>query len=191
MDFFESGRLLREVNAIVLTLIPKVKCPGNVTEFRPIACCNVIYKCITKLLCLRIKEVLPELIAENQGAFIQGRFISHNIMICQDMVRDYGRKKSSPGVIIKMDMKKAYDSIDWSFLKQMLMVLRFPEKFIELIMVCVETPKYSLLINGNLHGFFEGKRGLRQGDPMSPLLFVICMEYLTRCLKIAGESPHF
>lgn len=75
-------------------------------------------------------------------------------MICQDIVRDYRRKKSRPGVIIKMDMKKAYDSIDWSFLKMMLKALKFLEKFIDLVMECVGTPKFSLLINGNLHVFF-------------------------------------
>lgn len=191
MAFFQSGKLLKELNATVLALILKVKCPANVSEFRPIACCNVLYKCITKLLCVRMKSVLPDIITANQGDFILGRFIAHNIMICQDLVKQYGRKNSSPGVIRKMDMKKAYDSIDWNFMRRMLVALKFPEKFIELIMECVSSPKFTLLINCQLHGFFEGKRGLRQGDPMSPLLFVICMEYLTRTLDLVSDSPHF
>ncbi|XP_010687418.1 uncharacterized protein LOC104901528 [Beta vulgaris subsp. vulgaris] len=163
-EFFSSGKLLREVNNAVITLIPKVKCPGNVTEFRPISCCNVIYKCITKVMCAKMKNILPDIITANQGAFIQGRFIAHNVLICQDMLRYYGRKMASSGCIIKMDMKKAYDSIDWRFLEDMIRALKFPERFISLIMECVTSPKCCR--------YFPGKKGLRQGDPMSPLLFL-------------------
>ncbi|XP_010694539.1 uncharacterized protein LOC104907323 [Beta vulgaris subsp. vulgaris] len=85
-DFFTSGKLLTEVNTTILTLIPKVKCPSSVSDFRPIACCNTIYKCITKVMCDRIKAILPVIIGENLGASIKGRFIGHNIMICQDLV---------------------------------------------------------------------------------------------------------
>lgn len=144
LDFFRTGKLLKEINTTVLALIPKFKCPRNVAEFRPIAFCNVIYKCITKMLYVRLKKVLSELIADNQGAFIQGRFIAHNIMICQDIDKEYGRKNARPGVIIKMDMIKAYDSIDWKFVMKMLHALHFREKMIMLIMECVSTPRFSL-----------------------------------------------
>lgn len=133
---------MKEVNSTIPTLIPKVKCPSSVTEFRPIVCCNVIYKIITNIICNRMKGVLPEIVAENQGAFIQGRVIAHNILICQDLVKSYGKQNASLGCIIKMDMKKAYDSIDWNFLKEVLSALRFPNKFVRLIMECVSTPRY-------------------------------------------------
>ncbi|KMT05510.1 hypothetical protein BVRB_7g176340 [Beta vulgaris subsp. vulgaris] len=96
LDSFQSKKLLKEINHTILALIPKVKCPGNVTEFRPIACCNVIYKCITKLMCSRLSKILPEIIAANQGAFVKGRFIAHNILICQDIVKNYGKKDAAP-----------------------------------------------------------------------------------------------
>ena len=131
------------------------------------------------------------IIAENQGAFIHGRFIAHNVMVCQDIVHGYGRKNSKPGCIIKMDVKKAYDSIDWRFMEDMLRALEFPDNFVQLVMECVQSPRFSLLVNGESCGFFQGKRGLRQGDPMSPLLFVIRMEYLTRTLKLVGSNPLF
>ncbi|XP_057251813.1 uncharacterized protein LOC130591882 [Beta vulgaris subsp. vulgaris] len=100
-EFFQNGKLLKEVNNTLITLVPKVKCPGHVTEYRPIACCNVIYKTITKVICNRLSKILPEIIAENQGAFIKGRFIAHNVLICQDMVKGYGRSKASPSASLR------------------------------------------------------------------------------------------
>ncbi|XP_010678891.1 uncharacterized protein LOC104894367 [Beta vulgaris subsp. vulgaris] len=160
--------MLKDMNNTLITLVPKSKCPSNVSDYRPIACCNVVYKCITKVICNRMRTMLPDIIAENnQGAFIQGRFIGHNIMVCQDIVHGYGRKNSKPGCIIKMDMRKAYVSIDWKFMESMMKALAFPDQFVQMVMECVTSPRFSLLVNGGSCGFFPGKRGLRQGDPMS------------------------
>ncbi|XP_056691798.1 uncharacterized protein [Spinacia oleracea] len=93
-DFFTNGKLLENLNATSITLIPKTNCPATVMDFRPISCCHVIYKCITKLLCSRLQTVLPKVISKNQGAFIEGRSILHNVLICQDLVRYYSRKAS-------------------------------------------------------------------------------------------------
>ena len=84
--------MLKDVNATTLTLIPKITCPSNVKEFRPIACCNVIFKCITKILCNRLNVVFPDISLKIKGPFFHERYIIHNIMVCQDLVRHYGGK---------------------------------------------------------------------------------------------------
>ncbi|XP_074305999.1 uncharacterized protein LOC141641227 [Silene latifolia] len=98
MDYFEHGRLLKQVNHTIITLIPKVGMPKLVTQFRPIACCNEVYKCITKLLCNRLSSVLPELVSDSQSAFVKGRDIVENILVCQDLVKLYNRNNCSPRV---------------------------------------------------------------------------------------------
>ncbi|XP_048502717.1 uncharacterized protein LOC125498533 [Beta vulgaris subsp. vulgaris] len=140
---------------------------------------------------MRLSPILPKIVADNQGAFIQGRNIVNNIMICQDLLKGYARKGCRPSCLIKMDMRKAYDTIEWNFVREMMTSLNFPQKFIDWVMTCVTSTSCSLMINGNLLGFFHPKRGLRQGDPISPLLFVICMEYMSRIIKFVGMKNGF
>lgn len=106
----------------------------------------------------------------------------HNVMVVQDLVRHYGRNSVQPSCMMKLDLQKAYDIVDWRFLREMLEALELPLHLVELIVECVTTPMFSLMINGTMHGFFKSQIGMRQGDPISPLLFVICVEYLSRIL---------
>ncbi|XP_074289139.1 uncharacterized protein LOC141614280 [Silene latifolia] len=117
-DFFQTDKLLKQLNHTLISLIPKCAMPQNVTQFHPISCCNVVYRCISKLLCNRLSGVLPELISDSQGGFIKGRSIVENILICQDIVRLYNRKSVSSRFLMKVDMKKAYDSVSWEFLEE-------------------------------------------------------------------------
>ena len=97
----------------------------------------------------------------------------------------------SPRCILKIDFRKALESINWNFLKDVLSGLGFPSLFMEWIMQCVTTASYSISINGSLHGFFKGKQGISQGDLISPFLFVLCLEYLSRSLKNLKENREF
>ncbi|XP_074267357.1 uncharacterized protein LOC141590687 [Silene latifolia] len=191
MEFFDNGQLLQQINSTVLTLIPKKEVPCSVLDFRPIACCNVLFKSISKVICGRLVGVLADIISLNQSAFIHGRDIVDNIMICQDLVRLYNRRACSPRVMMKIDLRKAYDSIEWTFVEDMLYAFKFPPKMINWIMQCVTTPTYTISLNGSQFGYFKGRRGLRQGDPMSPLLFTLFLEYFTRILDLVTLKPQF
>jgi len=110
-QFIRTGHMPLFISATKLIVLPKVAHLQSASDFRPISCCNVIYKVITKLLCLRLKSVLPNLINQSQGAFVNGREILFNVLICQDLARGYHRKHISPRSMMKVDLRKAFDSI--------------------------------------------------------------------------------
>ncbi|XP_026458833.1 uncharacterized protein LOC113359390 [Papaver somniferum] len=181
-NFFNKSKLLKEVNSTFITLIAKKKNPSFVTDYRPISCCNVIYKCITKIISLRMKKILGGLISQNQSTFISGRSIQDNIMVAHELVRNYHRSKGSPRCALKIDLTKAYDTVRWETIFYMLQQLGFPDMFINWIQRCITSAKFSIIINGSPYGFFGAKRGLRQGCPISPYLFVLAMEMLSATL---------
>lgn len=135
LDFFQNGKLLKLINSTIIALIPKVDAPEYANQFRPISCCNVIYKCISKLICSRLKHAITHIVADNRSAFVQGRSMMHNVLICHDILRHYNRR-TTPRCLMKIDLKKAYDMVNWDFL-EVLKGFGFPTKFIQLLMVCV------------------------------------------------------
>ncbi|KAL0402155.1 UNVERIFIED_CONTAM: LINE-1 retrotransposable element O protein [Sesamum latifolium] len=130
-----------------------------------------------------MRGILDNLISPSQNAFVPRRSIGDNILLAQELFNGYNQQHLPPRCALKVDLRKAYDTVEWDFLRAVLTLFRFPEQFILWIVECVTMPSFSVCLNGAPHGFFKGERGLRQGDPMSPYLFVLVMEVLTLILQ--------
>jgi hypothetical protein len=190
LNTLNSGILPHYLNMTHIALIPKVKNPSNVTEFRPISLCNVLYKLISKVLANRLKKILPHIISQTQSAFIPGRLISDNILAAYETLHTmHSRMKGKKGFMaVKLDMSKAYDMVEWKFLEKVMRRMGFAPRWIHLIMMCVTTVKYAVVVNGNPSGCILPTRGLRQGDPISPYIFLICAEVLSSMVTVANRE---
>ncbi|XP_060967001.1 uncharacterized protein LOC133035175 [Cannabis sativa] len=155
LNFFEEGIMPTSLKDAVITLILKTQEPKDASDYRPIACCNTVYKCISKMICSRLTEVLPSLVNDNQGAFVKNRLLAHNIMIFQDLLKGYTRKNIYARCIMKIDLSKAYDTVDWQFVEDLLNSLCFPSRFIHWLLVCLRGTTYFLLLNGRIQGSFK------------------------------------
>ncbi|KAK4381148.1 hypothetical protein Sango_2996100 [Sesamum angolense] len=135
-----------------------------------------------------MQRVLPLLIDYSQNAFVPGHSITDNILLAQELLAGYNQKRLPLRCTIKVDIQKAYDSVEWDFLLEVLKLFNFPLQFIVLINQCVSTASFSVSLNGSNHGFFKGGSGLRQGDPMSPYLFVLVMEIWNALLRFRVKN---
>ncbi|XP_038885338.1 uncharacterized protein LOC120075757 [Benincasa hispida] len=155
VDFYRTCYLLGGINSTAITLIPNRRGAERMEIFRPISCCNIVYKCISRILAERLQLWLPGFISGNQSTFVPSRSIFDNILLCQELVGSY---KEGRGTLIQ---------------------------FVSWVRACVTSPKFFMMINGSLEGFFffPDMKELRQGDPLSHFLFVMVIEVLSRLLN--------
>ena len=188
---FKFGFLPKGVNSTILALIPKKTDSMGMRDYRPIACCNVLYKVVSKILANRLKKLLPRIICENQSAFIKGRLLMENVLLASEMVKDYHKSSIPPRCVMKIDISKAFDSVQWEFVLKGLKALNFPEKYIHWIKLCITSLSFSVQVNGDLVGYFQSARSLRQGCSLSLYLFVFCMNILSKKIDRAVLEQKF
>ena len=192
-NIFAQGFILGYLDETLITLIPKCKNPETISHYRPISLCNSIYEVVSKILFGRIRPLLNNIILPVQSAFIPGRRGLDNVLIAQELIYAMDRKKGKAGCMaIKIDLEKAYDRLEWSFVYKILHAFHFPQNIIKLIMSCVSSTSISILVNGGKLDSFAPSCGIRQGDPLSSYLCILCMEYLSYLIEekcVDGSWP--
>ena len=185
-NFEEGGLNLERINFAMITLIPKEPDARNLKKFRPISLLNCSFKIFGKLLNNRLIKVANRLIATNQTAFIKGRYILESVVAAHEIIHKVHRKKES-GVVLKLDYEKAYDRVSWNFLEEMLFSRGFGGKWRSWLSKVVRGGSLCIRINDENSIFFKPGKGLREGDPLSPLLFNLVADVFTRMLMRAAR----
>ena len=176
--------LLPSLNSTFITLIPKEEDSITPDKFRPIALCNVIYKIISKVIANRLKPLLPLLISPEQSGYVEGRQIMDGILLTHEIIHSLKHSKQA-GMLLKLDLSKAFDKLSWAYIQHMLKAFGFCSMWIHWIMSLITSTHFSILVNGIPSRPFKPSRGIRQGDPLSPFLFVLMAEGLGRHIKHA------
>jgi len=185
--FHETGFIPKGCNASFIALVPKVRNPVSLDHFRPISLVGAMYKIISKVLTERVKKVLPTVIDDCQSTFLKNRGILDSVLMANEVIEDIRRRQQS-GLCLKVDFEKAYDSVRWEFLYDMMRKMGFHMKWISWIQGCLESASISVLVNRSPTDEFKPKRGLRQGDPLAPFLFLIVAEGLTGLVRQAVKA---
>eukprot|EP00253_Pinus_taeda_P009202 PITA_09202 len=191
LELVEECRMNQKVwpaiNSTFYALIPKGDNLEDANGFRPIALCNVIYKIITSMMARRLKPLLDKLISAEQTGFVEGRQILDGLVVTQEVIHSLKVKKQK-GMMIKLDLSKAYDRLSWNYLGKVLESFGFSRRWIDWIHSLISSPNFSILVNGTPSKTFTASRGIRQGDPLSPFLFILAAEGLGRFIKKEREA---
>lgn len=187
--FFKGQTDLNGFNQANIVMIPKIEVPVKVGDFRPISVINVISKIISKIMANRLRKIMPGMISPCQTAFIQGRQITDNFVSTREVLQHISSSKRK-AVFIKLDFAKAFDTIEWDFLIRTMIGRGFPAIWINWVTQILSTAESRVLINGEATEFFQHNRGLRQGDPLSPLLFNIAVDVFQSMVSAANQILH-
>jgi hypothetical protein len=182
---FHAGHLdVSRLNYGIITLLPKNKEATKIQQYRPICLLNCIYKLITKVLTIRIEPYAQKLISEHQTAFIKGRNIMTGVMILHEIMHETKKRKET-GIILKLDFEKAYDKVNWDFLFLSLQNRGFGNKWMMWMHMVVEGGTVSVKKNNQIGKYIKSYKGVRQGDPLSPILFNFVADSLARMMDKA------
>jgi hypothetical protein len=186
-SLLNGGEMPQGWNETVVVLIPKVPDPEKLKDLRPISLCNVIYKIASKTVANRLKHVLPNIVSLNQSAFVPGRLITDNVLLAYELTHYMQNKRRGLEgcATLKLDMSKAYDRVEWEFLRRMMSKLGFHRDWVNVGMRFISPVTYKFKVNGELTEEIVPTRGLRQGDSLSAYLFLICAEAFSCLLKTA------
>jgi hypothetical protein len=185
-----SGKVSGSLNATFVALIPKDSKPVSFNDYMPISLCNFVYKVISKIIASRLKDKLALCISEEQFGFLKDRLIFYVVGLAQECMHSVKSKKMS-SLILKLDLRKAYDKVSWNFLRMLLIQTCLKWEVSQWIMGCVSSANFACLVNGSPTSFFKSYRGLRQGFPLSPLLFLLVVEGLSRLMIKARFEGKF
>ena len=190
LNVLNSNMPIAELNKTNISLIPKKKSPTHMADFRPISLSNVANKIIAKVLSNRLKAILPQIISKNQSVFLSEHLITDNILVAYEIMHYLINKCKGKEsfMVVKLDISKTFDHVEWRFIKAVMEKLGFHRRWISLIMHCITTVTYSVLINGKAYGYINPTRGLREGDPLSPYLFILCVEGLSSLITRAAQN---
>ena len=186
-EVFEYCKFEKSLNATFISLIPKKVNALNVRDFRPINLIGSVYKILAKVLAKRLALVLDGIISEALNSLVGGRKILDSMLIANECLDSWLRSRI-PGLICKLDIEKAYNHVNWDCLCFLMDRMGFGSKWISWMQACISTVRISIIVNGSPIGFFYSSRGLRQGDPLSSLLFLLVIEVLSRMLKKTMEG---
>lgn len=190
-SFFIIGFLPTGVNATILILIPRTETAQTMKEYRPIVCCNLIYKVISKVLANRLQIIFPEEVEPNQCAFIDERLLVENVLLASELVNGYHCSVGKEKCAIKFDIAKAFDTVKWYFITSVLQAMGLPFQFINWTRLCMSTAAFTVSVNGSLEGFFTSARDIRKGCSFSSYLYVILNNVLSKLTKWCSRGKGF
>ncbi|KAK1423484.1 hypothetical protein QVD17_18787 [Tagetes erecta] len=188
--FYSSCKINRGCNSSFITLIPKINDPQDMPDYRPINLIGAINKVVSKVLANRLKNVLPLVVSDSQSAYIEGRSILDGPLVVNEAMA-WIKKMKMKALMLKVDLEKAFDSLSWSFLDMIMSHMQFPPLWRKWILGTLSNARSSILVNGSPTREFCIKRGVRQGDPLSPFLFILAMEALNVVMTKANSLGTF
>jgi hypothetical protein len=189
-QFHGNASLPKSFISYFVALIPKVRPPSGLSDFRPISLLGCLYKIVAKVPAVRLGKVMDSIVNSTQSAFIKGRNLVDGVVVVNEVL-DLAKKTGRECMVFKVDFEKAYDSVDWGFLEYMLRRFGFCEKWIEWMRACVFAGSMSILVNGSPTREIDIQRGLKQGDPLAPFLFLLVAEGLGGAIRKAVEVGCF